>query len=56
MRVIVRFKDESTFEVPIHETEGNPPTGAQAIEFAKIRLSATQREQVKSYEVEEDFL
>ena len=56
MKVIVRFKSGAIRTIPIHETEGSAPTAAEAIEYAKGRLQKSEREKVKEYEVEEDFL
>lgn len=56
MKVIAWFRDGSFVEVPMPETEWSTATPSQAIEYAKTQLAASEREQVKSYEVEEDFI
>lgn len=56
MKVIVHFKDGTSKEVAIPETEWSHPTAAQAIEYAQKQLSKREREQVLRYEAEEDFL
>ncbi len=55
MKVIARLKDGSSIDVDIPETEWSKATLSQAIEYAKTKLSKDIREQVKSWEVEEDF-
>lgn len=56
MKVRVLFKSGAVREIPIPETKWSSPTAAQAIEYAKDRLMPSEREKVKSYEVEEDFI
>ena len=56
MKVTAWFKDGSFIEVEIPETQWSHPTPSQAIEYAKGKLSPSERDSVDRYEAEEDFL
>jgi hypothetical protein len=56
MKVIALFKDGTKREIPIPETVWSSPTHSQAIGYALVQLPKSERTEVKSWEVEEDFL
>jgi hypothetical protein len=59
MKVIVKFKDGKVRNFPMSETVlaiRKISNTAQAIDYVKSRLDDDEREFVKEYEVEEDFI